>query len=350
MPRLTLLAFSLLRALPMRIYFISFLLTSSLFSAEQASEITLPVRTNHTIKVASLTRVAIADSKILKAKAISSSTLLLTALKAGRTMVRVWDSGGNELVYKVHVTPAQTDAVVQIALEFLELDMALGQTSGIRWPETIQFSAMSTLQGDANMTGLNYSVSFASAKGWISHLVRRGWAHVVANPELYVRLGEEAVFHSGGEFPVSTSSENYGRYHKHIEWKPYGLTAKVRPESPDHLHISSEINLEVSEVNQSASMDGIPSVTKRHLITKMNSLDGETVILSGLVRQSSRSEREGIPILSSIPLLGSLFSKSTHGSDETELLMAVTFSMKTRSQETETLERYRSKIQRPEDL
>jgi Flp pilus assembly secretin CpaC len=69
----------------------------------------------------------------------------------------------------------------------------------------------------------------------VNHLVKEGWAKIVANPELYVRLGEEANFHSGGEFPVSTITENYGHSRKHIEWKPWGLTAKVKPLSNDEL-------------------------------------------------------------------------------------------------------------------
>ena len=163
-----------------------------------------------------------------------------------------------------------------------------------------------------------------------------------------MRLGEEAVFHSGGEFPVATSTaENSGRNYRHIEWKGYGLTAKVLPQSVDRIHISSDINLEISELISSQNIEGIPALNRRSLKTKMSSLDGETVILSGLVKQNSKKEKEGVPFLSSIPLIGPLFfTKTSEGSEQTELLMAVTFSMTTKAKENATQQTFKEKTEK----
>lgn len=314
---------------------------------------------NKTLKVPGLIRIAVGNGKILKAKALPPSSILLTASKTGKTMVRVWKSNGQEEEYHVTVVSAQLEeangntdrsGVVKVSLEFLELDMGLSKNAGIHWPEQIQFSAMSTLQGDSNTSGLNYSVSFASAKGWVSHLIKEGWARMMANPDLYVRLGEEAVFHSGGEFPVATSSEHYGQYTKKVEWKPWGLTARVRPMSSDKLHYSSDISLEISEINQAQAIDGIPGITKRKVLTKMNSIDGETVILSGLFKQTDVSEKTGLPILGDIPILGSLiFGHKSKSGDETELLMSVTFSMTTKAKEKNSMEHFKKRMKALEE-
>lgn len=337
----------------------SLMVSLSLASELPVQKVFLEKGMSETLKVKGLTRVAVANSKVLKAKALPPDRVLITGVKKGETMVRVWTSSNVETAYRVTVTGENTriptsatgrEGVVKVALEFLELDFALSQSSGIRWPETVQFSALSQLQGDTNMSGLNYSVSFASAKGWVNHLVKEGWAKIVANPELYVRLGEEANFHSGGEFPVSTSSENYGKTHRHVEWKPWGLTAKVRPVSEDELHFSSDITLEISEVNLAQAVDGIPGLTRRRLVTKMNSMDGETVILSGLLKQSSSSEKAGLPVLGSIPVLGSLlFGAKSKGGEETELLMSVTFSMSTKARETDRIERLQNRLKAMEE-
>jgi Flp pilus assembly secretin CpaC len=304
--------------------------------------IRMGLNSSRTLRIPNINRVAIGNSKVLKAQTISNSMLLLIGKNRGNSTIRVWNEKGEENRYEVRVIASEAENVavnqdreiVKVALEFLELDEAFGQVSGFRWPESIQFSGGANLISTAAMTGLNYEMALVTAQGWLHHLVREGWARVVANPELYVRLGEEAIFHSGGEFPVATSVENYGKAYRHIEWKGYGLTAKVLPQSIDKIHISSDINLEISELISSQNMDGIPALNRRSIKTKMNSLDGETVILSGLVKQNTKKEKEGLPFLSSIPLLGDLFfSKSSHGTEKTELLMAVTFSMSTRSRE-----------------
>jgi pilus assembly protein CpaC len=227
------------------------------------------------------------------------------------------------------------------------MDEALGQSLGVRWPDAIRFSAAAIGRGDGGTTGLNYTVSFGSAQGWISHLVREGWARILASPDLYVRLGEEASFHSGGEFPVPSTSENYGRYQHHIEWKPFGLTVKVRPQSGDKFHINSDIRVAISEVSPATAIDGIPGLTRRDLTTKMSSQDGETVILSGLLRQASSQEKTSVPLLARIPLLGSLlFSHRSERSEGSEILMAVTFSLTTRSRDRERLEEFKSRFAR----
>ncbi len=318
----------------------------------EVSVIQLGVSRNRTVQ--GVVRAAVANAKIAKVRSLSPDRILITGMKSGKTSVRLWNAAGVERELAVTVVPSElyetfsdpnANDVVKVALEFLEVDDMLTRDVGVHWPEAIHFSASGTAAG-TGFSGVNYTLVFSSAKAWIAHLVQEGWAKTLANPDLYVRLGEEAIFHSGGELPVATSSENYGRYQRHVEWKPYGLTVKVRPQSGDRVHIRSEIDVEISEVNSSYVTDGVPSLTKRDLKTKMNSMEGETVILSGLVRQASAVQKNGIPLLGSLPLLGILFSERVDRGGETEVFMAVTFSLMTRSRNAEQLDRFRTNYQR----
>jgi len=307
----------------------------------QESRILIGVGQSQTVRVPQLSRVSVSTGRLVKVRAFPPATLVMTGLRTGKATIRAWDIKGSETVFHAEVIPADLFAVtsgmdepevIKVKLEFLELDRSLSQTLGFRWPESFQFSGQASVNGSPSTTGLNYSAGISSARGLIQHLLREGWAKLLARPELFVRLGEQAVFHSGGEIPVATSSEQYGRHHRHVEWKPYGLTVKVRPKSGDKLHFDSDINVEVSELNPAQGLEGVPAINRRHVNTKMHSRDGETVILSGLVRQAAHSGHEGIPGLSSIPLLGSLlFSNRSEGTTENEIVMAVTFSLATRS-------------------
>lgn len=324
-------------------------------SAALAQPLRLPVGGSETLRIERLTRVSVADSKIVRARAVPPGTLILAGLKPGQTTVRAFDEANAEHVYEITVMPRSLYSagqgvepyVVKIALEFLELDLAVSRSTGLRWPEAIGASAVAG--GQSATSGLNYSATFTSAKMLVQFLVKEGWAKILARPDLYVRLGEEATFHSGGELPIAAATENYGRYRRSIEWKRFGLTVKVRPQSGDGFHIASDINVEISEVNPGAQIEGIPALVNRTLQTKMNSVDGETVVLSGLVRQAASQNREGLPLLSRIPLLGSLFSATNQSRDETEVFMAVTFSLVNRSRELERLDGAREKIRAAEE-
>lgn len=313
--------------------------------------LTLGTGTSQSIQVEQLASAAVANAKIARARAIPPSTLVVTALRPGITTLRVWNDDGVEEAYSVEVISADLwrsdrskgKGVVRVALEFIEIDSTLSQTLGIRWPDILRFSGSVIAGGDMATSGLNYSAAFQSAQGFVSQLVQDGWAKILARPELYVRLGEQGKFHSGGEFPVQTSSQNVGGIQQRVEWKKFGMSVEVRPQSIDTLTIQSDVHLEVSEPSTPSGASGIPSLIRRQIDTKISSEDGETVILSGLVRETESRREEGLPILRDIPLLGSLLFSSTEKKREgTELLMALTVSYSTRA----TNRQRRAEVQR----
>jgi len=290
---------------------------------------------SQSLRIPRLARAAVADVKVAKVRALPPHTLLITGVSVGRTVVRAWDDAGRETAYIVNVSSAETagepDPVVKISLEFLEFNTSLKEGLGVRWPEALHFVGSAALTGNLDSSGMNYSAGFTTAQGWIQHLVRKGWAKLLARPDLFVRLGEQATFQSGGEFPVSTSQENYGRTVRRVEWKPYGLNVRVKPHSADGVHLATDIRVEISELNPGGGMDGVPGLTRRMVETKMNSIDGETVVLSGLVRQATGEAKEGLPFLSDIPLIGAwLFGSTSSTREETEIFMGITLSFATR--------------------
>jgi len=330
-------------------------------SDDEAPEVGLTVgrNLNETIYIPNLKRVAVGNSKIVRVKSIPPSTLLVTGLSLGKTAMRVWNEKNRETLYLVTVVAPESlgmkgfdprGRVVRVSLEFLELDESVGRSSGIQWPESLSFSGAGSVDLGSSFSGLNYSSSVSSANGFLNLLVKQGWARVLASPELFVRLGEQAVFHSGGEFPVSTGSDSFGRYQRKVDWKKYGLTAKVKSESADELHFQTDIQLEISELDQSYQVENVPALTTRNMLTKIDSIDGETVILSGLVRRTSQRDSQTLPLLGKIPLLGNLlFGSENIQKKETELLMAVSIAMTSRAFESQKMEKFRSRYREEND-
>lgn len=309
---------------------------------------------SETLSIPGIIRAAVADPKVVKVKALPPSSLLLTGKRVGKTAVRVWEKSGAQSLFRIRVVEqsaygdlvgSAVDHVVQVSLEFLELNEAVSREVGIRWPEVLQISPRGILHGGSYASGLNYSVSFDSARGFVHSLVQEGWAKVLARPQLYVRLGEKAVFHSGGEIPVTTSQASHGYSQRRVEWKPYGLTVQVKPQSVDGFNIRSDIHVEISELNPSHTVNGVPALTKRKLETKIKSQDGEVVVLSGLVRQAASVQWESVPGLAKIPLLGPLlFKKKKAGQESSEILLAVSFSMAYRSEDRARMKRLRNRF------
>jgi len=52
--------------------------------------------------------------------------------------------------------------------------------------------------------------------------------------------------------------------------------------------------------------------------------DGETIVLGGIIRQTSSLKQTKVPLLGDIPLFGNLFKSSTKQTGQTELMVLLT--------------------------
>jgi general secretion pathway protein D len=68
----------------------------------------------------------------------------------------------------------------------------------------------------------------------------------------------------------------------------------------------------------------IPKFKTRNLSTSVIIKDGETVVLGGLIKESNTKVRTKVPVLGDIPLLGSLFRKTTDDTERRNLLIFIT--------------------------
>lgn len=315
----------------LRYFFLASVLAVPLLASVPA-RLRLAVGDSAVLEVPGLERAAVGTARIAKVLPMPPGELLVTALAVGTTTVRYWSSGGAG-VTEVTVTAARqraddTPSVVRAALEFVEVDRAVADALGVQWPDALHFRAAASLSASAGGTGVDFTAPFATTQGMLSFMARRGWARVLSRPELLVRVGEEAKFHSGGEVPVQNTVATQAGYSQSVEWKSYGLTVRIRPESVDGARFLSSVSVDLSELEPS-SAGPIPALNRRSLTTKMDSMDGETVLLSGLFREVSVRERQGLPGLSSIPVLNLLFSREVTRSDRSELFFAMTLTQST---------------------
>jgi len=320
----------------------------SVFGFQESPKILrIPLSGSETLKIPGLQKVAIANKELAKVRALENGVLLITAKKSGITTLRVWKINGLEEVYELHLVPRvlipkgdPKDSVVHVVVEFYEISSKGGEKFGIKLPDT--FTLLS--QAGVMNGGFQYSANMGLSPMTLQAMVRDGVAKILAKPNLSVVLGEEAVFHSGGELPIPKASEiSLVKVQRNVEWKPYGMSVRIRPQSASSLRIGSEIKVEMSEVQNYQSIEGIPSLSQRKVHTKIVSEDGETVLISGLQRQLQSNIEEGA-FLNRIPILGPIFGVKEKSQETSELLVALTLSFATRSKERESIEQMHERL------
>jgi len=92
--------------------------------------------------------------------------------------------------------------------------------------------------------------------------------------------------------------------------------------------ISLIVEPEVSAIDPSASLTlgniTIPGLSTRRASTTLELRDGESFAIAGLLQQDFKTTIRQLPLLGSLPILGSLFRSSSFRKGQTELLIVVT--------------------------
>jgi type II secretory pathway component GspD/PulD (secretin) len=110
--------------------------------------------------------------------------------------------------------------------------------------------------------------------------------------------------------------------------KDLGILLYVTPSvGQDHRTITLALSPEVSEKKTDDSFGGevtLPRFTARNLETSVVMENGQTVMLGGLMKDTTTKTVTKVPVLGSLPLLGALFRKDEDTAERSNLLIFVT--------------------------
>ena len=158
----------------------------------------------------------------------------------------------------------------------------------------------------------------------IRALKQTGYFQSLAEPNLIAYNGLEASFLAGGEFPVPFSS---GLGAISIVFREFGVRLNFRPTIAGDL-IRLHVRPEVSSLdfNNGILAEGfrIPALTVRRAETEVELRDGQSFAIAGLLNNQSQEDTAAIPILSQLPIIGSLFKSRADRQERTELLVLIT--------------------------
>ena len=160
-------------------------------------------------------------------------------------------------------------------------------------------------------------------------------AKILASPHILVSDNREARIQVGSQIPLATStttsplsssSELTNTTTSTIQYKDIGIILKVKPQINDSGLVSLEITQEVSQQGDDVSIAGqaFASILKTEATTNLVARDGQTIVIGGLIREDITKSKDGIPFLSSIPIIGHLFSSTLNNSTRTELIILLT--------------------------
>ena len=138
------------------------------------------------------------------------------------------------------------------------------------------------------------------------------------NEEARIIIGQNVPFITG-QFAQPGGGANQSPFQT-IERRDVGTTLRVKPQVSESGTVKLQIFQESSSLGSLSRAEGI--ITNRRAIESSVLVDdGQIVVLGGLIEDRVSGDTEGVPGLSSIPILGNLFKYDKRKREKTNLLV-----------------------------
>jgi general secretion pathway protein D len=142
------------------------------------------------------------------------------------------------------------------------------------------------------------------------------------NAEAKIMVGQNVPFVTGSFAQATGTTGMTVNPFQTIERKDVGLTLKIKPQVSEGGTIKLDIFQEVSSLSRAAITGASDLVTnKRSLETKVIVDDAHTIVLGGLIEDTSQESEQAVPLLGRIPLLGALFRYRENSTRKTNLMV-----------------------------
>jgi len=178
--------------------------------------------------------------------------------------------------------------------------------------------------------GFNYVLTTGRVKVVLSALAQLTHVNVVSAPQLLVLDHQTAALQVGDEVPIVTQQAtnvvtSTATIVNSVQYLNTGVVLHVTPRVNTSGLVTLDIDQSVSEATKTTTSEiPSPTISQRRVVTSVIVQDGETVALGGLILDNQTNNRQGIPVLSDIPIVGNLFRTTTKNTGRTELLVLLT--------------------------
>ena len=176
------------------------------------------------------------------------------------------------------------------------------------------FSDLSNIS--ANLA-LNAAISFLQTNG-ASQTISNPSILCVNNLESSIYVGKNKSFLVGKTTNASGTTANYQR-------EDIGLTLKVKPRVASNDKVTLQVNTILENVDQS-DKDNVdrPTTTKQEVKTQVIVTNGESIVIGGLLQNTQSVNRQKVPLLGDIPVLGGLFRHKETMVDRKSIVVVLT--------------------------
>ena len=243
-----------------------------------------------------------------------TNSLIITATEAMHEslaeIIDTLDSAQRQVNIQVRIQEINTSAATSLGLNV--------QNTGIgNLSATLLDSGLSFIFNTTNV------LSSFNIHAVLDALEVQGLSRRVDDANITVLDNFSGAIRSGGTIWTSivTSSEEG---EKSLMQIPYGVTIEVKPRIGNDGMVTLEVSSTIDDIQPLPSGSVLFHTSTREAKSTVTVQSGQTVLLGGLMQSEETVQKQRIPILGNIPIIGDLFGYTSIEDESRELFMIVT--------------------------
>jgi len=204
-------------------------------------------------------------------------------------------------------------------------DAAHGTSTGLRFPNTVTSNGSVSLAQPGNgsisiamsdiLNSFNLDFTLTAAES-------NGLVKVVSSPKVTAQNNEKAHIQSGILLPIQTVANNTVT----VQYVDATLSLDVTPQITAEGTVLLDIDLKkrepLSGINLQSGQNA--PISTRDAKTRVMVRDGGTTVIGGIYQYTDNDQRNGIPGLNRLPIIGALFRNKNLSTQHDELLIFIT--------------------------
>ncbi|ASK97845.1 type II secretion system secretin GspD [Xanthomonas campestris pv. merremiae] len=319
----------------------------------------------------------VAGDKVGVSAVAETNTLLV------RSTPQAWSSI-RDVIEKLDVMPMQVHIEAQVA----EVNLTGALSYGVNWyfenavnaasdsttygfggaglPSAAGRNIWGDIAGKVTGDGVAWSFLGKNAAAIITALDKVTNVRLLQTPSVFVRNNAEATLNVGSRIAINSTSINTGigtdTSYSSVQYIDTGVILKVRPRVTKDGMVFLDIVQEVSSpgdrpaacTSATATINAAAcnvDINTRRVKTEAAVQSGDTIMLAGLIDDTTSDTSDGVPFLSKLPVVGALFGTKGKTSNRREVIVLITPSIVRNPQEARNLtDEYGQKFKAMEPL
>lgn len=272
--------------------------------------------------------------------------------KAILKTIKKLDLYPKQVFIEVFLAEVTLNDLTKYGLEFSTFTDTFVQ--GVR-PYTYTVGMGGVVTPETFSSGLRYSIASTDRLFAAIHAsATENRLKMISSPHILASNNKEAKIQIGKAQPILTSTYTTTAttapavVEGTIEYKDIGIILTVTPRISDAKLVTMEVNLEQSDVASTklGSLENIPVFKKKTAKTTLSIMEGQTIVIGGLIEDKKEVGASGVPFLSRLPIIGALFGYQTRDINKTETVLLLTPHVITDLEESNQVTReFREKVQ-----